>query len=94
MRRAEEGGSWHVELSLARTAQWIWQMADALGPEPSPPPEKPDAEALGGLIRQMNSGFGALRFLGPALEMPETPPRWARPPVPPGADAPEWIGGV
>jgi crotonobetainyl-CoA:carnitine CoA-transferase CaiB-like acyl-CoA transferase len=94
MRRAEEGGSWHVELSLARTAQWIWQMADALGPEPSPPPEKPDAEALGGLIRQMNSGFGALRFLGPALEMPKTPPRWARPPVPPGADAPEWIGGV
>jgi hypothetical protein len=42
----------------------------------------------------MDSRFGALRFLGPALEMPETPPRWTRPPVPPGADAPEWVGGV
>jgi crotonobetainyl-CoA:carnitine CoA-transferase CaiB-like acyl-CoA transferase len=94
MRRAAEGGNWHVELSLARTAQWIWRTLDALGPEPAPPAERPAPEALGGLIREMDSVFGRVRFLGPALDMPLTPPGWRSAPVPPGADPASWASAA
>jgi len=33
---------------------------------------------------------GRLRHLGPVLRLSETPPRWARPSVPLGYNAPVW----
>jgi crotonobetainyl-CoA:carnitine CoA-transferase CaiB-like acyl-CoA transferase len=90
-RRAREGGSWHVQVSLARTGQWIVEHGLV------------DAEALGGACNELaehylaqitqctQSSFGLIRHLSPAAQMSATPPRWERPPVPLGHDAAQWL---
>jgi hypothetical protein len=42
----------------------------------------------------MNSDFGRISCLGPALGLNLTPPGFTRPPVKPGTDAPAWAGGA
>jgi crotonobetainyl-CoA:carnitine CoA-transferase CaiB-like acyl-CoA transferase len=90
-RRAREGGSWRVRVSLARTGQWLLDrgLLDA-GAIAGLPRELPEAE-IARLSQETESAFGPLRHLAPAARLSETPPRWARPPVPLGHDAPEWL---
>jgi len=90
-RRIIEGGSWHVSLSLARTAEWIFRMTDALGFVADLPGRAPEPEELNTLMQEMDSEFGRLRFLRPVVSMSETRPGWDRPPVPPGNDAAAWL---
>ena len=86
-RRAREGGSWHVRVSLARTAMWIQSL-----------PRVPEGAAPSGLdpgvLRaheiEMDTAWGRLTRLGPVLRMSETPPRWSLPPAPLGNDPPRW----
>ncbi len=90
LRRAEEGGSWHVEVSLARTAQWIRDMADAVGPEPAPPAANPDRASVSSLLGEWDTAFGRVSALRPAYALSDTPPSRDRPPVPLGTDSPAW----
>lgn len=84
-RRAVEGGSWHVRVSLARTAMWF----DDLGPvcEPS---SAPGAEDPRDLMTQRETGHGRLTYLTPVVRMSKTPPRWDLPPVQLGSHEPAW----
>jgi crotonobetainyl-CoA:carnitine CoA-transferase CaiB-like acyl-CoA transferase len=86
LRRADEGGSWHVRVSLAQTARWL----DGLG-RCAPAAAVP---ACDDLMMETQSAFGRLRHLRPPLRLPETPPRWASPPVPLGTDPPQWLDTV
>lgn len=82
LRRANEGGSWHIRVSLAQTAAWL----DRLGrcaPSAGVPP-------CDDLLVETPSPFGRLRHLRPPLRLPETPPHWASPPVPLGTHPPRW----
>ena len=88
--RAEEGGSWHVEVSLARTAQWIRDMADAIGPEPAPPAANGDRASVSSLLGEWDTAFGRVSALRPAYALSDTPPSRDRPPVPLGTDSPAW----
>jgi crotonobetainyl-CoA:carnitine CoA-transferase CaiB-like acyl-CoA transferase len=82
-RRATEGGSWLVRVALARVGKWI---VDRGTVDPSAPLTAiPD-----GLTQETDSLAGRITHLGPVLQMSETPPRWARPPVPLGHHRPEW----
>jgi len=90
-RRVTEGGSWHVAVSLIRTAEWIFEMTAALGPVADPPARAPAPDELSGMMQEMESGFGRLSFLRPIVALSETPPGWDRPPVPPGADDAVWL---
>jgi crotonobetainyl-CoA:carnitine CoA-transferase CaiB-like acyl-CoA transferase len=85
-RRATEGGSWLVRVSLARTGKWIVDRATV---DASAAPE------LGAddLVMETPSPAGLIGHLKPVVQMSETPPHWARPPVPLGYDRPEWPGG-
>jgi crotonobetainyl-CoA:carnitine CoA-transferase CaiB-like acyl-CoA transferase len=88
MRRAVEGGSWHVRVSLAQTGQWLQSMgtiADGW--------RTPDAglEDVRDLMQTMNSPFGKVLAAAPAEVMSVTPPRFERPPVPLGSDEPRWL---
>ncbi|UZE47689.1 CoA transferase [Rhodopseudomonas sp. P2A-2r] len=86
-RQAREGGSWHVQLSLARTGKWLWDMgrlADGLRAEDLA------TEAITPFIEQTASGFGSLSAVRHAAMLSTTPARWARPAVPLGNDAPTW----
>jgi crotonobetainyl-CoA:carnitine CoA-transferase CaiB-like acyl-CoA transferase len=86
-RRAHEGGSWHVRVSLARTAMWILSL-----------PRTPEGAAPSGLDPGVlaahdvafDSAWGPMTRLGPVLHMNETPPRWDLPPAPLGSDPPRW----
>ncbi|MGH7153993.1 MAG: CoA transferase, partial [Acetobacteraceae bacterium] len=86
IRRAEEGGSWHVRVSLCRTAMLLLEqgMVDTGAVNPLP------AGFLESYMRECDSATGRLRFLGPVLQFSETPSGWDLPPAPLGAHPPEW----
>ncbi len=86
-RRTVEGGSWHVRVSLTRTAMWIMSRP-RIPPEGSPGGF--DAASLAPWMIEMNCVWGPLTRLGPIARMSETPPRWDLPPAPLGSDPPSW----
>jgi hypothetical protein len=80
-RRAREGGSWRVRVGLARVGKWI---VDRGMVDPSGAVE-PAVETM-----ETPSPAGVITHLKPVVQMSETPPFWARPPVPLGYHRPEW----
>lgn len=90
-RQNDEGGSWHVELSLARTAWWLWELTDAIGRVSAPPPRTPSRDDVRAHLAECDSAFGRVSYLKPALEITGRPPTWPRPPVPLGTDLPRWL---
>ena len=89
-RRAHEGGSWRVRVSLARTGKWIVDggLLDvaAIAGVPNELPE----EEIARLTMKTTSLLGSIRHLIPVAQMSETPARWVRPPVPLGHNVPAW----
>ena len=89
-RRAREGGSWLVRISLAQTGRWLVDQGQvpetALNGVPS---EFSDSE-----IKQWSTSsetpVGKLGHLSPVLELSETRAHWARPSVPLGYNDPIW----
>ena len=89
-RRAREGGSWLVRVSLARTGQWI--VDRGLVPQAAlegVADELPQDE-IARLCTETDAPEGKIRHLKPVVAMSETPPHWVRPPVPLGYHAPVW----
>lgn len=86
MRRAREGGSYLVEVSLARTAMWVQEFGLLPPGAFEVPPPRP-APKLG----RMPSVFGDLDYLRPPVQMSLTPPQWRSPPVPLGSSKPVWL---
>ncbi len=89
-RQVREGGSWHVQLSLERTAAWIREMSDQLGFEAMAPAAVPTEAEISDLYAGSASVFGQLRFLKPVVQLSLTPARWERSPVRLGADPACW----
>ncbi|WP_175760255.1 CoA transferase [Burkholderia ambifaria] len=87
-RRATEGGSWHVRLSLAQTGRWLQSFGvvpDGLhAPELTP-------DDVRDRIDRSASPFGTIDAVRPAERLSATPPRFARPPVPLGTDDARWL---
>jgi crotonobetainyl-CoA:carnitine CoA-transferase CaiB-like acyl-CoA transferase len=89
-RRAAEGGSYHVQLSLAQTGRYLAGLPRATPAEQAAcAPELP-ATRLAELLTETQTPFGRLRHLAPTAIMSGTPPRWDRPTVPMDHDAPAW----
>lgn len=87
MRRTKEGGSYHVRVSLCRTAMRLLDLGlDGCG---AADPVVP-APILARYMEERDSAFGRLHHLGPVLRYAETPSRWNRPPAPLGAHPPRW----
>jgi crotonobetainyl-CoA:carnitine CoA-transferase CaiB-like acyl-CoA transferase len=84
-RRAREGGSYHVRVSLARTGMWLWDLGRTRGEAPGLDPAH-----LGSYLVETDTPQGRLRHLAPVLQLSETPPRWDRPAVPLGTHAAAW----
>ncbi len=87
-RRAEQGGSWHVRVSLAQTGHWLRQLGRIDGMHC----RDPGFDDVRDRLHETPSGFGLLTAVRHAAEMSETPPHWARSSVPPGTHAPTWSG--
>ncbi|TCW81968.1 carnitine dehydratase [Burkholderia sp. SRS-46] len=87
-RRAREGGSWHVRLSLAQTGRWLQSFG--LVPDGVHAPDITPDE-VGDRLDRIASPFGVIDAVRPAERLSATPPFLALPPVPLGADAPCWM---
>ncbi len=89
-RRAQEGGSWLVRISLAQVGRWLVDRGEV--PEAAlkdVPKEIPQADIDRWSI-ESDTPVGRLRHLGPTVRTSETPPYWARPSVPLGYNEPVW----
>jgi crotonobetainyl-CoA:carnitine CoA-transferase CaiB-like acyl-CoA transferase len=89
-RRAREGGSWLVRLSLARTGQWITDRGMVPASALEGIAEEFAQEEIAGLCTEVDAPDGRIRHLKPVVQLSETPGRWDRPPVPLGYHKPEW----
>jgi crotonobetainyl-CoA:carnitine CoA-transferase CaiB-like acyl-CoA transferase len=90
VRRAREGGSWLVRISLAQTGRWLV----GLGEVPQTALNDVFTEFPQGDIDRWSidsdAPAGRLRHLGPTVRLSDTPPHWARPSVPLGYNQPAW----
>jgi crotonobetainyl-CoA:carnitine CoA-transferase CaiB-like acyl-CoA transferase len=90
-RQAREGGSWHVQVSLARTGRWLWEMGRIAHGLATPDLQ---ADAIAPLLEETASGFGQLRAVCHAAVLSQTPALWSRPAMPLGSHPPQWPARV
>lgn len=83
-RQALQGGSWHVRVSLAQTAQWLRSLGRVEDGLQCAMP------AIDAFLETTSSGFGALTAVRHAAQFSATPAHWTRPSVPPGTDPLAW----
>jgi crotonobetainyl-CoA:carnitine CoA-transferase CaiB-like acyl-CoA transferase len=89
-RRAREGGSWLVRISLAQTGRWLVGRGQVPETQLKDVPKEFMPAELERWSTTSDTPVGRLRHLGPVLRLSETPPRWARPSVPLGYNEPVW----
>jgi crotonobetainyl-CoA:carnitine CoA-transferase CaiB-like acyl-CoA transferase len=86
-RKAEEGGSWHVRVSLAQTGHWLASLGRLSHGFAAADPKLAN---IGDLIASADTPFGRVTYVRHAGLMAQTPAYWTRPPVPLGTHAPVW----
>ncbi|HUB48275.1 MAG TPA: CoA transferase [Acetobacteraceae bacterium] len=89
-RRAREGGSWLVRISLAQVGKWIVDLGEVPESAARDAPAEFLPEELERWSMVSETPAGRLRHLRPTVGLSETPPYWARPSVPLGYNKPEW----
>src|SRR5499426_3983372 len=89
-RRAREGGSWLVRISLAQTGRWLVGRGQVPEAQLKDVPKEFTPAELERWSTTSDTPVGRLGHLGPVLRLSETPPRWARPSVPLGYNEPMW----
>jgi crotonobetainyl-CoA:carnitine CoA-transferase CaiB-like acyl-CoA transferase len=89
-RRAREGGSWLVRISLAQTGRWLVGRGEVPVAQLKDVPKEFSAAELERWTITSDTPAGRLHHLAPVVRMSETPPRWARPAVPLGYHPPVW----
>ena len=87
-KRARDGGSYHVRVSLCQSGMFIYRQGKVafpgLGLDLS-------AAELDAIRIESRPKSGPLRHLGPILKLSEAQPHWTRPTPQLGGDAPEWL---
>jgi len=84
LRRATEGGSWRVRVSLARTRHWLERLGRIDGtaiPEPEEPTD---------LLHDLATADGPATLVRPPGQLSITSPHWSTGPVPLGTHPPTW----
>ena len=89
-RRAREGGSWLVRISLAQTGHWLVGRGQVPENELNDVPKEFTPAELERWSMSSATPVGRLGHLGPVVRLSETPPRWSRPSVPLGYNDPVW----
>ncbi|MDB5809654.1 MAG: CoA transferase [Betaproteobacteria bacterium] len=87
-RRAREGGSYHVRVSLCRSGMYIYKQGQVKYTDANL--GLSDTE-LNSILHETAGGNGTLKHLGPVLKMSETKPFWERPSPLLGSSKAEWV---
>ena len=90
LRRAEEGGSWRVRVSLARTGLWLRDLGRIDGFAAVEPAQADIAD----LLETRDSGFGPLTAVRHAAILAATPAFEALPAMPLGSHRPAWCDAL
>ncbi|NML29262.1 CoA transferase [Paraburkholderia antibiotica] len=87
-RRAREGGSWHVKVSLAQTGRWLQSFGLVADGQ-----QVPDVslDEVRDCVASVPSEFGRVLAVQPAEELEETPAFYALPPTRVGAHEARWL---
>lgn len=83
-RQQREGGSWHVQVSLAQTGHWLRQLGRV------PQGLAAVAPSLEPFLETSDSAWGALRATRHGAQLGRTPAAWSRPSVRPGDSPARW----
>lgn len=83
-RQQREGGSWHVQVSLAQTGHWLRGLGRREGGLATAVPR------IESWLASEDSGFGRLAAIRPSAQLARTPACYVRPSAPPGTDLPRW----
>lgn len=89
-KRATEGGSWLVRLSLAQVGRWLQRQGELPLSEIADVNPEFEQAVLEGWMMSSDTPMGHLTHLAPVVQFSETPARWARPSVPLGHSEPAW----
>ena len=89
-RRAVEGGSWLVRISLAQVGKWIVDLGEVPEDAARAAPAEFTPAELESWSMVSDTPSGKLRHLKPCVQLSETRPFWARPSVPLGYHQPVW----
>lgn len=87
-RRATEGGSWHVRVSLAQTGRWLQSFG--LLPDGWKAPDV-SIDDVRDCLAAVQSEFGRVLGVLPAESLEETPAYFALPPARIGAHEAKWV---
>ncbi len=86
-RQRQEGGSWHVQLSLAQTALWLRSLGRVDEPWSAPGLSAAEIESFSEV---KPSGHGELKSIRPAVMLSRTPAHYLWPSVPLGSHPAAW----
>ena len=89
-RRAREGGSWLVRISLAQTGRWLVGRGQVPEAELREVPEDFTPDEIARWSTFSDLSIGRVSHLAPVLQLSETQPHWSRPAVPLGYHEPVW----
>lgn len=89
-RRAREGGSYLVRVSLTQNAMWLYRLG-RIAREKWQGLDRPSVEEVSRLSIDTETAWGRLTHLAPVLKLSETPPRWTLPTAPLGTHQPVWL---
>jgi crotonobetainyl-CoA:carnitine CoA-transferase CaiB-like acyl-CoA transferase len=89
-RRAREGGSWLVRVSLAQTGRWLTGRGEVPAAQLEGVPKDFTPEEVKRWSTTSDTPDGRLEHLAPVVRLSETPPHWSRPSVPLGHHDPVW----
>ena len=89
-RRAQEGGSWLVRVSLAQVGKWLVDLGEVAAASLKNVPAEFGDDELERWSTTSETPSGRLRHLKPVVQMSQTPPHWSRPSVPLGYHRPVW----
>lgn len=86
VRRSQEGGSYHVEVSLTRSAMW----AMSFGTQDINPDQQPTQDQIQSYLDTRDSPYGPITHLSPVSQFSETKAYWATPTEPLGYSPASW----
>jgi crotonobetainyl-CoA:carnitine CoA-transferase CaiB-like acyl-CoA transferase len=89
-RRAREGGSYLVRVSLCQTAEWVHRLGRVPDGRDARTLAEPTLDDVADLLIETDTPFGRVRHVAPAVGLSETPAAWTRPAVPPGTHRAAW----
>ena len=83
-KQQREGGSWHVQVSLAQTGQWLRGLGRIDGGLGAAIPD------FAPFLERQASGFGELEAVRPSAQLARTPAGYERASEPPGTSEARW----